>query len=134
MIVLWIVLGLVVVLLIWVYYSTMIFLAGAEVTQVWARHRGEQIVPDKDARWIGSSDTARPSMPATRPGRSRSWESSSAPLCDDGRLADPVFTRAAADARRRSASPRVAMLTTLAWATARAWVADQYRTTRPSGR
>lgn len=37
------------VLLIWVYYSAMIFFLGAEFTQVWAGHRGHRIEPDDDA-------------------------------------------------------------------------------------
>ncbi len=33
--------GSLIVLLVWIYYSSQIFLLGAEFTQVWARHRGE---------------------------------------------------------------------------------------------
>jgi membrane protein len=38
-----------VLLLLWVYYSGMIFLFGAEFTQVWAKHRGAGIAPDQGA-------------------------------------------------------------------------------------
>jgi membrane protein len=38
------------VLLLWVYYSSMIFLFGAEYTKVFALKRGERIVPDPDVR------------------------------------------------------------------------------------
>ncbi len=37
------------ILLLWVYYSAMIFLLGAEFTQVYARRRGHGIEPDEDA-------------------------------------------------------------------------------------
>jgi membrane protein len=37
------------VLLVWIYYSAMIVLFGAEFTQVWASDRGSGIVPDRDA-------------------------------------------------------------------------------------
>jgi membrane protein len=37
--------GALVVLLVWVYYASLIFLFGAEVTQVWTRRHGGQIVP-----------------------------------------------------------------------------------------
>ncbi len=36
-------------LLLWTYYSSLIFLAGAEFTQVWARRHGKQIEPDRRA-------------------------------------------------------------------------------------
>ena len=35
--------------LLWVYYSSIILLLGAEFTQVWAISRGEGIEPDADA-------------------------------------------------------------------------------------
>jgi membrane protein len=38
-----------VLLLLWVYYSSMIFLLGAEFTQVWARMRGMEITPEPGA-------------------------------------------------------------------------------------
>ena len=38
-----------VLLLLWVYYSSMIFLLGAEFTQVWARLRGVEISPEPGA-------------------------------------------------------------------------------------
>ena len=37
--------GALVLILIWVYYSSIILLFGAEFTQVWARHYGTQIMP-----------------------------------------------------------------------------------------
>jgi membrane protein len=36
-------------LLLWIYYSAMILLLGAEITQVWMRRRGEPIEPKKGA-------------------------------------------------------------------------------------
>ena len=35
--------------LLWVYYSSIILLFGAEFTQVWAKRQGEEIRPDRDA-------------------------------------------------------------------------------------
>ncbi|MCA9209342.1 MAG: YihY/virulence factor BrkB family protein [Planctomycetales bacterium] len=41
--------GSLVLVLAWIYYSSMILLLGAEFTQVWARRHGEQIEPDDHA-------------------------------------------------------------------------------------
>jgi membrane protein len=41
--------GSLVIVLLWIYYSTQILFFGAELTQVYARHYGSQIVPDKNA-------------------------------------------------------------------------------------
>lgn len=38
--------GAIFLLLLWVYYSAMVFFLGAEFTQVWARERGREIVPE----------------------------------------------------------------------------------------
>ena len=46
------------VILVWIYYSAMIFLFGAEFTQVYADRRGSGIRPDDDAIRIG--DVRRP--------------------------------------------------------------------------
>lgn len=37
------------IILVWIYYSAMIFFFGAELTQVWARRKGREILPDEDA-------------------------------------------------------------------------------------
>jgi membrane protein len=41
--------GSLVVVLLWIYYSTQILFFGAELTQVYARRYGSNIVPDEDA-------------------------------------------------------------------------------------
>ena len=41
--------GSLVVLVVWVYYSAQILFLGAELTQVWARHHGRDIVPNDRA-------------------------------------------------------------------------------------
>ncbi len=41
--------GSVILIMLWTYYSSMIFFAGAELTQVWARHRGQPIEPKPGA-------------------------------------------------------------------------------------
>lgn len=43
--------GSLVILLLWIYYSAMIFFYGAELTQAFARSCGDQIVPTKFAEW-----------------------------------------------------------------------------------
>lgn len=44
--------GSVIAFLLWVYYSTWIFLFGAKFTQLFAERFGEPVVPDKDAMFI----------------------------------------------------------------------------------
>lgn len=41
--------GSLVVLLVWIYYTSVVLLLGAEVTQVWARRMGSEIVPEEGA-------------------------------------------------------------------------------------
>lgn len=41
--------GSLILVLVWIYYSAMILLLGAEFTQAWARSRGEEIVPSEGA-------------------------------------------------------------------------------------
>ena len=43
--------GSLIALLVWVYYSGLILLLGAQVTQVWARRAGSEIVPDDGAQF-----------------------------------------------------------------------------------
>ncbi len=43
--------GSLVVLLLWIYYSSIIFFLGAEVTQAYAKCCGHEIVPDEHAEW-----------------------------------------------------------------------------------
>ncbi|MCA9179558.1 MAG: YihY/virulence factor BrkB family protein [Planctomycetales bacterium] len=53
--------GSLVVVLMWVYYSAIIFLFGAELTQAWAKHRGAGIVPVSGAvRVVTRTDTIVP--------------------------------------------------------------------------
>jgi membrane protein len=47
-------------LLLWTYYSSMIFLLGAEFTQVWARQHGKQIEPDPNAVRVVEEEEPRP--------------------------------------------------------------------------
>jgi membrane protein len=44
--------GALALMLVWIYYSSMIVLLGAEFTQVWAEHRGRGIMPEKGAVWV----------------------------------------------------------------------------------
>lgn len=47
--------------LVWIYYTSVIMFLGAQFTQVWVRHRGKQIVPTKHAvRVVKSTETVRP--------------------------------------------------------------------------
>jgi membrane protein len=52
--------GSLVVLLLWVYYSTQIFLFGAELTAEWARQRGSGVEPMPYATLVTPAD--RPSL------------------------------------------------------------------------
>jgi membrane protein len=49
-----------VLLLLWVYYSSMIFLFGAELTQVWSAQRGREIVPEPGAVQVNRSSRIKP--------------------------------------------------------------------------
>lgn len=55
--------GALVLILFWVYYSSMILLFGAEITQAQAEARGHQIVPQKHARSVENSPRARRKKP-----------------------------------------------------------------------
>lgn len=43
--------GSLIVLLVWVYYSSLTFFLGAELTQVYARHSGVHLEPNDAAEW-----------------------------------------------------------------------------------
>jgi membrane protein len=57
-----------VLILLWVYYSGMIFLFGAEFTQVWARRHGAAIEPSKGAVAAASRKKMREETQSHRPG------------------------------------------------------------------
>jgi membrane protein len=69
--------GSLVVVLLWVYYSSQILFFGAEFTQVWARRKGSQIVPSKDAVVKGEktggaeAPPGKSMKPAARPASGR---------------------------------------------------------------
>jgi membrane protein len=54
-----------VVLLLWIYYSAMIFLFGAEFTQVYARISGAEIVPSDKAIFVNQDKRGKPGKPPT---------------------------------------------------------------------
>lgn len=56
-----------VVLLLWIYYSAMIFLFGAEFTQVWARTFGKQIQPSANAILVNKAKQEPPGKHALKP-------------------------------------------------------------------
>jgi len=55
--------GSLVVVLLWIYYSSLILLFGAEFTQVHARKRGSRIVPTKNAVSVSEMARAQQGMP-----------------------------------------------------------------------
>ena len=54
--------GSIVLLMLWVYYSTNIFFFGAEFTKVWARRHGTPIRPDEDAERLTAEERAEQGM------------------------------------------------------------------------
>ncbi len=50
-------------LLVWVYYSSLIFFIGAEATQVYAKRMGRPVVPDKHAVRIKTTKVDKPPKP-----------------------------------------------------------------------
>jgi hypothetical protein len=79
-------------LLIWIYYSSQIFFFGAEFTQVYARRKGEQIVPDEDAMPIEGAERAKAGANAEK--RSGSPTRQDSRRLDEGRITRrPVVVR-----------------------------------------
>jgi membrane protein len=52
-------------LLVWIYYASMIVLLGAEFTQVWAENRGTGIEPEEGAR-VSAASIARANAEARK--------------------------------------------------------------------
>lgn len=69
--------GALAIVLLWVYYSSIILLFGAEFTQVAALQRGRSLVPDRDAVLVDEAGEA-PAVPAL----ARAVESPVAPIAD----------------------------------------------------
>ncbi len=61
--------GSLIALLIWVYYSGIIFFYGAEVTQAWARAAGRRIVAEPGAEPTGKGRATEPQRPSPPPRR-----------------------------------------------------------------
>src|SRR5262249_27635475 len=57
--------GALVVILLWVYYSSQLFLFGAEFTRVYASKRGSPVVPAENAIPVTLESRARQGMPRT---------------------------------------------------------------------
>ena len=60
--------GSLVLILLWVYYSSIIFLFGAEFTQVFAKSRGSEITPSRHAQWTEGACRAAPMSPGANRG------------------------------------------------------------------
>lgn len=64
--------GSLVLILLWVYYSSQILFFGAEITQVHAYRHGTQIVPKPHAEWLNDCDRPGGTKPKTAsPGKDR---------------------------------------------------------------
>lgn len=55
--------GSLVVLLLWLYYSSQIFLFGAEFTRIYAKFRGASLQPAENARLVTKTERAQQGMP-----------------------------------------------------------------------
>lgn len=53
--------GSVIILMLWVYYSSVILYLGAEITQAWVKTRGRRIHPNRYAVWVETKAVAVPS-------------------------------------------------------------------------
>jgi len=60
--------GSLVVMLVWIYYSSMIFLYGAEFTKTYAMRMGERVRPDEDAVAVTPEARAQQGIPWRRAG------------------------------------------------------------------
>jgi membrane protein len=49
----------IILVLLWVYYSSLIFFLGAEFTQTYATHYGSGVVPAENAQWIAAAAAER---------------------------------------------------------------------------
>src|SRR5260370_345017 len=65
--------GSLVIVLVWVYYSSQILFFGAELTRFYAKHAHSPVCPKGHAMWMSSPDAlAEPTVgDATSPGKSR---------------------------------------------------------------
>lgn len=59
--------GSLLVLLVWVYYSSLILFFGAELTQMYARVEGTLLKPDKHAIWADKNSDSKVGTPAAQP-------------------------------------------------------------------
>lgn len=63
--------GSVIIIMMWVYYASVILLTGAEFTQVYARRTGARLVPDKYAEPVTEEQRAQEGVPHQQNPRSR---------------------------------------------------------------
>lgn len=56
--------GSIVIILVWIYYSALIFFIGAELTQVYARRFGSRVVPDANAEPLTEEARAQEGIPS----------------------------------------------------------------------
>ncbi|HEX8230372.1 MAG TPA: YihY/virulence factor BrkB family protein [Chloroflexia bacterium] len=56
--------GSIVIVLVWIYYSALIFFIGAELTQVYARRFGSRVVPDSNAEPLTEEARAQEGIPS----------------------------------------------------------------------
>jgi len=58
--------GSLVVLLVWVYYASLVVFLGAELTQVLARRRGKRVEPEEHAIWVERHEEVKPTPQSAR--------------------------------------------------------------------
>ena len=82
--------GSLVVLLVWIYYSSQILFFGAEFTQVYANRRGSKIAPSRNAERVGERVRLEQGMPRTEPARPKAAAAAAARSRHDAEVRTPA--------------------------------------------
>lgn len=83
--------GSIVIILVWIYYSALIFFIGAELTQVYARRFGSRVVPDSNAEPLTEEARAQEGIPSKDDDKGSKGSSDKPPSKPRGLKASPWF-------------------------------------------